>query len=141
MLWCEKCGKGYDEAQEDICPHCGAPLQETAPGKTKKKQVKWSFRNQKKEEPIWPVGEDGRPEPAALLMRSSGLGAEGELMISMLHAFNVPVLQRYPGDGQLGKVVLGFSGYGSDLYVPKSMLDLAKELIAPSEEAEQEGDQ
>ena len=74
-------------------------------------------------------------------MRSSGLGSEESITISMLHAFGIPVLQRYPGDGQLGKVVLGFSGYGSDLYVPESMLEQAKELIAPSEETEQEGDQ
>lgn len=35
-------------------------------------------------------------------------------------AAGIPVLTRYPEGGGLGKVYLGFSGYGVDLYVPKS---------------------
>ena len=33
------------------------------------------------------------------------------------------------GNGHLGRLVLGISGYGVDIYVPKSMLEDAKKLI------------
>lgn len=141
MRWCENCGKEQDGSQQEMCSHCGAPLREVAPEEMERVQAEWNFRLEKEQEPTWPVGVDGSPERAVLLTGGSDLGSGGDITASMLRAFGVPVLQRYPGDGQLGKVLLGFSGYGFDLYVPESMLALAKELIVPSEATDEEGDQ
>ncbi|MBQ1352071.1 MAG: hypothetical protein IIY71_05050 [Oscillospiraceae bacterium] len=139
MLWCEKCRKEFADSQQTRCPHCGGMLQKIAPEEMESAKVSWG-RQDEKLEPSWPRDKEGTPEPAAFLCESSHFGADGEITISMLRAFGIPVLQKYPGDGQLGKVVLGFSGYGVDLYVPESMLELAQELLASPEEEEQEGD-
>ena len=50
-------------------------------------------------------------------------------------SYDIPVLRRYEKDGTLGKVVLGFSGYGVQLYVPASRLEEARELMKPVDEA------
>lgn len=140
MLWCETCKKEYSDEMENRCPKCGGMLQKIVPEEMEPAKVKWG-RKEKDQEPEWPLDQNGQPERAVLLCEASDLGSGGKITISMLRAFGVPVLQKYPGDGQLGKVILGFSGYGFDLYVPESMLELAQELMAPSEEGEQEGDQ
>lgn len=140
MLWCETCRKEYSDETGRLCPKCGGALQEIVPEEMEPAKVSWG-RQGKDQEPKWPLDETGQPEQAVLLCEASDLGGGGEIAISMLRAFGVPVLQKYPGDGQLGKVILGFSGYGFDVYVPESMLELAQELMAPSEEEEQEGDQ
>ena len=44
-------------------------------------------------------------------------------------------MRRYDKDGTLGKVLLGFSGYGVKLYVPTSRLEEARELMKPIDEA------
>ena len=51
-----------------------------------------------------------------------------ELKINMLEAYSIPCLRMYPGDGGFGRVVLGMSGQGTDIYVPKSLLEDAIEL-------------
>ena len=48
-------------------------------------------------------------------------------------AAGIPVLTRYPEGGGLGKVYLGFSGYGVDLYVPKSRESEARALLLHDE--------
>ena len=48
----------------------------------------------------------------------------------MLEAYGIPCLRDYPGDGSFGKVVLGMSGQGTDIYVPESMLEEAQNLLA-----------
>ena len=46
------------------------------------------------------------------------------------------MIKQYDKDGTLGKVVLGFSGYGVSLYVPASMLEDAQNLLKPVDEEE-----
>lgn len=52
---------------------------------------------------------------------------------ALLQAVGIPVLTRYPEGGGLGKVYLGFSGYGVDLYVPKSRESEARALLLHDE--------
>jgi len=83
----------------------------------------------------WPRSDDGTPEKAAFLTDAFEADAQADLMVEMLRAYDIPVIKRYMRDGTLGKVVLGFSGYGVGLYVPESMLEDARALLRPAEDA------
>ena len=37
-------------------------------------------------------------------------------------------MRQYPGDGSFGKLILGMSGQGTEIYVPKSMVEDAANL-------------
>ena len=56
---------------------------------------------------------------------------QGELAIvrSILEAENIPYLARERGSGSMVKLVTGFTMYGTDVFVPKSALEKAQELI------------
>ncbi len=82
----------------------------------------------------WPKNEDGTPEEPAFLTDTVEADSQTELIVNMLRAYDIPVIRRYAGDGALGKVVLGFSGYGVSLYVPRSLLADARELLRPVED-------
>ncbi|MBQ9459643.1 MAG: hypothetical protein IJU66_06885 [Oscillospiraceae bacterium] len=83
----------------------------------------------------WPKGEDGAPEKAAFLVDTFEADSQADLTVEMLRAYGIPAIRRYAKDGTLGKVVLGFSGYGVALYVPESMLEDARALLEPAEDA------
>ena len=76
----------------------------------------------------WPRDEHGEPEAPAFLCNCKNLDMGDELRINMLEAYGIPCLRIYPVDGSFGKVVLGMSGFGTDIYVPQSMLDDAAAL-------------
>ena len=85
----------------------------------------------------WPKTSSGDPEKAVFLCNCKALDLSDELKINMLETYGIPCLRDYPGDGSFGKVVLGMSGQGTDIYVPESMLAEAKNLlIAEPEEQE-----
>ncbi len=81
----------------------------------------------------WPEAESGEPEEPAFLERLFGNETELALRRNMLWAFGVPTVARYPMDGALGKVVLGQSGFGMDIFVPASMLEDAENIINSTE--------
>ena len=76
----------------------------------------------------WPKDENGQPEPPVLLTALSALDMSDELMLNMLEAYGIPCLRQYPGDGAFGKLILGMSGQGTEIYVPKSLYNDAKVL-------------
>ena len=76
----------------------------------------------------WPKDADGNPESPVLLASRSSVDMSAELLVNMLEAYQIPCLTLYPGDGGFGRVVLGMSGPGVDIYVPESLLSDAKEL-------------
>ena len=76
----------------------------------------------------WPKDGNGDPEEPAFLCNCKNLDMGDELKINMLEAYSIPCLRMYPGDGGFGRVVLGMSGQGTDIYVPKSLLEDAIEL-------------
>ena len=132
MPWCHTCETEYGEGITR-CPDCGGPLSpEMPPARMKKARPVW--KKDSTEDTPWPKTADGQPERAVFLATVSDVGVDAELVISMLRAFGVPVVRQFEHGGQLGKVILGFSGYGEDLYVPESMLDLARELLAPQQD-------
>ena len=52
------------------------------------------------------------------------------MMINLLEAYEIPVLRKASGDGALGEVILGVSGYGVDIYVPETMLQDAQNIVS-----------
>ena len=77
----------------------------------------------------WPRDAAGQPEAPAFLTSCMGLDLADELLAGMLEAFGIPVLRRFPHDGAFGKLMLGQSGMGVDMYVPESMLEQAVGLM------------
>ena len=53
-------------------------------------------------------------------------------------AFGIPCLRQYPNDGQFGKLILGISGSGVDIFVPASVWEDACELIQESDDETEE---
>ena len=87
----------------------------------------------------WPKAPSGDPEKAVFLCNCKALDLDDELLINMLEAYGIPCLRDYPGDGSFGKVVLGMSGQGTDIYVPESMLEDARNICtAQPDEPEEE---
>ncbi len=78
----------------------------------------------------WPKDERGEPEEPVLLTTAINLNLFDEMTINMLEAYGIPCLKRYPGDGSFGKVVLGMSGQGTEIFVPRSMLEDAAALVS-----------
>ena len=76
----------------------------------------------------WPKDENGQPEAPVFLRSEKNLDMSDELLVNMLEAYQIPCLRVYPGDGPFGRVVLGTSGWGVDIYVPESLYEDAKEL-------------
>ena len=86
----------------------------------------------------WPKTPSGDPEKAVFLCNSKALDLSDELTINMLEAYGIPCLRDYPGNGSFGKVVLGMSGQGTDIFVPESMLEEAKNLLTAEPEEQEE---
>ena len=86
----------------------------------------------------WPKDENGLPDEPVLLCSLSALDMSDELMLNMLEAYGIPCLRLYPGNGAFGKLVLGMSGQGSDIYVPKSLYIDAQELSKGAEEDDED---
>ncbi len=86
----------------------------------------------------WPKDPSGEPEKAVFLCNCKALDLADELMINMLEGYGIPCLREYPGNGSFGKVIIGMSGQGTDIYVPESKLEEARNLcVAVPEEQEQ----
>ena len=77
----------------------------------------------------WPKDEAGQTEEPAFLCSRGNTDMSDELTVNMLEAYGIPCLRDYPGDGAFGRVIMGASGTGVDIFVPKSMLEEATMLI------------
>ena len=63
------------------------------------------------------------------------------ILESILQDAEIPYLKKERGSGTSVKVIAGFSVFGTDLFVRKEQLELARELITPREtENEEESD-
>ena len=85
----------------------------------------------------WPKEEGGLPEQAAFLVDLPDSGGIADMTVAQLEAYGIPVMKRYEKDGGLGRVILGFSGYGASLYVPASRLEEAKGLLVAADPEEE----
>ena len=80
----------------------------------------------------WPRKEDGGLEEPAYLCTRSCNDLSDQLTVNMLKAYGIPSLCMERAEGSLGRVVLGISGYGVEIYVPANLLGDAKTLIEES---------
>ena len=87
---------------------------------------------------IWPIGDNGEKEKAVFLCHLSANDMQDELLVNMLEAYGIPSIKSYPRDGEFGKVILGMSGLGTDLFVPETMYEDAVTLIKNTEEVTDE---
>ena len=103
--------------------------------------MSWGMHQYGREYDAWPKGPDGEPEEPAFLVNCTQLDLKAEMVRNMLDAYGIPSTARYPGDGVFGKVMIGMSGSGVDIFVPKSLLADAQELLkgVPEEDGLQEG--
>lgn len=76
----------------------------------------------------WPKDQAGEPEEPVFLCNCRSFGMADQLKVNMLEGYGIPCLKIFPGNGSFGKLILGFSGQGTDLYVPKSLYQDAIEL-------------
>lgn len=88
---------------------------------------KWAFAP---DGPKWPVDEQGEKVKAVRLMNTFDSAEDSDMKISLLAAYGIPCFKYYDLDGGAGKVINGFSGYGAGLYVPDTMADEAKSILA-----------
>lgn len=70
----------------------------------------------------------------AVLLLSNLNTMEADIIISKLNSYDIPVLKKMSGSGEIVKIYTGVNLYGIDLYVPSSLLEDAKELLKPIEE-------
>ena len=78
----------------------------------------------------WPKDEKGEPVKPAFLEHIGGSQLDSDMAANLLTAFGIPVMRKYPVNGDLGRLVLGFSGAGTDIYVPETMLEDAQNIIS-----------
>lgn len=130
MAWCEHC---ETERGGTVCPVCSGPLlQEITPEDLEQAHPEWASVEGSLLD-RWPKGSDGQPEDPVVLTRTADFESYRGIVESRLAAAGIPVIYKYPEGGGMGKVVLGFSGYGVYLFVPKSRLREAKRLLEPAE--------
>lgn len=77
----------------------------------------------------WPRGEDGEPVRVKFLKHCTCVDMDDKLTVNMLEAYGIPAVTMHPGDGDFGKLMLGMSGLGTDIYVPETMYDDAAALM------------
>ena len=87
----------------------------------------------------WPKEADGTPVPPKFLTHRPSTDLSDTMLVNMLEAYGIPALLEHPGDGALGRVVLGISGTGSRIYVPETMYQDAIELMEENEDELQSG--
>lgn len=77
----------------------------------------------------WPKDASGEPEKAVKLTLRSELNSSADITLSILESCGIPAFKV----GDQGRVVLGFTGLGVEIYVPASRLEEAQALLESSE--------
>jgi len=86
----------------------------------------------------WPRDEAGELEPPVYLCHCTGLDMDDAMLISRMESYGIPCLRQYPNNGEFGKLILGLSGTGVDIFVPAGVWADACELLKESDEMEEE---
>ena len=85
----------------------------------------------------WPKKENGEWEAPVYLCHCKGLDMDETMLVSRMESYGIPCLLQYPNDGEFGKLILGVSGSGVDVFVPESTWADACELLKEPEEMEE----
>lgn len=90
----------------------------------------WFLGKKKKLTDKWPKTEGGEPVSPAFLTHVGGNPMDMQIVLSLLEAYGIPAVDRYPNNGDFGRLILGHAGGGVDVYVPETMLEEAKDILA-----------
>ena len=90
----------------------------------------WGFEKAGETLKNWPKTETGEPEPPAFLQHVSGSELDVELTVNLLSAYEIPAFCAYTNNGEFGKLILGFAGTGTDIYVPESLMEDARNILS-----------
>lgn len=123
-MWCDVCKAEYND-DAGACPLCGQTVSQNADAV----KAVWGRSVSVKGNENWPSSPNGSHQAPAFLVHCSCLDMDDEIVLNMLSAYGIPAIRQYPKDGGFGKVVLGMSGSGADIYVPESMLSDALALM------------
>ena len=85
----------------------------------------------------WPRDEDGELEAPVYLCHCKSLDLDEAMTVSRMESYGIPCLRQYPNNGEFGKLILGVSGTGTDIFVPASLWADACELLRPGSEREE----
>ena len=86
----------------------------------------------------WPRDEAGEPEAPVYLCHCRPLDMEEALTVSRMESYGIPCLRQYPNNGDFGRLIIGVSGPGVDIYVPASLWADACQLLNEPENDERE---
>ena len=90
----------------------------------------------------WPKDENGEPEPPVYLCHCRPLDMEEALTVSRMESYGIPCLRQYPNNGDFGRLIIGVSGTGTDIFVPASLwADACLLLRGPENEKEDPDDE
>ena len=84
----------------------------------------------------WPKDENGDLIEPVFLTHCVALDMKDELKVNLLEAYGIPCIRLYPNDGDFGRLILGMSGTGVDIYVPKTLYEDAVNLSEGNAEYE-----
>lgn len=88
----------------------------------------------------WPKDENGELDAPVYLCHCKSLNMDEALTVSRMEAYGIPCLRQYPSNGEFGKLILGVSGTGTDIFVPASLWADACELLRSPENEREEND-
>ena len=103
-----------------------------------KKSVEWGKHLPGELFDRWPKDSSGQPEPPVYLCHCKGLDMDEAMLVSRMEGYGIPCLLQYPNNGEFGRLILGLSGTGVDVFVPASLWADACELLKEPEENEEE---
>ena len=90
----------------------------------------WAYNKPFEKPKNWPKDEKGEAVKPVFLQHITGTQLDSDMAVNLLSAFDIPVMRTYPNNGELGRLVLGFSGTGTDIYVPETMLEDAQNILS-----------
>ncbi|MBR7081730.1 MAG: hypothetical protein IKI49_03365 [Oscillospiraceae bacterium] len=88
----------------------------------------------------WPKDENGEPVEPVFLEHLSGAEFDMETSVNLLRAYGIPIITAYPGNSSWGTFVSGYSANEADIYVPKTMLEEARDILAAETDGEENQD-
>ena len=98
---------------------------------TLKTNVQDSFQENHQENHGVILGEDIQEDPdAPVFLMNVPDDLNAGMLETMLQESGIPVMRKYPEAGHYLHLIMGSSLYGTDLLVPASHLEAAKELVA-----------
>lgn len=100
-------------------------------------KLEWGRKITGKQYEMWPKDASGELIEPVFLTHISNLNMSDEMLINFLGAYGIPCVRQYPNDGDFGRLILGVSGTGVDIYVPMTMYEDAVNLSEGNAEYEE----